>query len=169
MKTMSKLIEKIVVSKDKRKKALVAFQKQMQLWGLKMPSVEPLVLDFGLAEYENTGLIECWIANEIEAGYCGKYLFVFDGQTCPLHKHADKHETFFIVKGTIKVKYKDEIIELNEGSVLPVETGNYHSFTGIGPALILEISMPCIVEDNYFDNTNIPIGENFSKTQKETD
>ena len=77
---MSKLIEKIVVSKNKRKKALVAFQEQMRLWGLKMPSVEPLVLDFGLAEYEDTGLIECWIANEIEAGYCGKYLFVFDAR-----------------------------------------------------------------------------------------
>ena len=25
-------------------------------------------------------LIEFWIANEMDAGYCAKYLFVFDGQ-----------------------------------------------------------------------------------------
>ena len=157
---MSDLIDKISASEDIRDNALKAFHKQMQAWGLKVPPAEPLVLDFGLGEYENNGLIECWIANEIEAGYCGKYMFLFDGQTCPMHKHKEKHETFFVVKGAIRVVYKGETIELKEGDVLPVETDRYHSFTGIGPALVLEISMPCIVEDNYFENTNIPIGGN---------
>jgi mannose-6-phosphate isomerase-like protein (cupin superfamily) len=157
---MSDLIDKIYVSDNKKKNALKAFHEQMQAWGLKPPPVEPFILDFSLGEYENYGLIECWIANEIEAGYCGKYIFLFDGQTCPIHKHKEKHETFFLVKGAIRVIYKGETIELEEGDVLPVETDNYHSFTGIGAALVLVISMPCVAEDNYFKNTNILIGRN---------
>ena len=62
-------------------------------WGLKLPEVEPLVLDFGLGEFEKTGEVEFWIANENEAGYCGKFLFVFPGQTCPEHMHKEKLET----------------------------------------------------------------------------
>ncbi|MDQ1328064.1 MAG: Cupin 2 protein, partial [Candidatus Poribacteria bacterium] len=37
---------------------------------------------------------------------------------------------------------------------------------GIGPALLLELSMPCVVDDNYFENSDIPIGGNYKgKTQ----
>ncbi len=60
-----------------------------------MPPHEPLVSDFGLGDFYETGLIEYWVANEIQAGYCGKLLFVFGGQTCPMHWHKRKHETFF--------------------------------------------------------------------------
>jgi len=30
-----------------------------------------------------------------------------------------------------------------------------HSFTGIGPALLLEVSMPSILQDNFFENKSI--------------
>ena len=60
---------------------------QIQDWGLALPNVDPLVMDFGLGDFENIGEVEFWIANETEAGYCGKFLFVFDGQTCPKHNH----------------------------------------------------------------------------------
>jgi hypothetical protein len=30
-----------------------------------------------------------------------------------------------------------------------------HSFTGIGPALVLEISMPSVPKDSFFDDTRI--------------
>lgn len=142
-------------------KALNAFYEQIQQWKVAMPKVEPLVLDFGLGDFDKIGLIEFWIANEIEAGYCGKYLFVFDGQTCPNHHHKEKIETFFIVKGKVKMTYDGLISEMSEGDVLYVEQGKYHSFTGIGSALLLELSKPCIVDDNYFENTNIPIGGNY--------
>jgi hypothetical protein len=42
--------------------------------------------------------------------------------------------------------------------VLPVEPGVFHCFTGVGPALLLELSMPCVVEDNEFADPHIPIG-----------
>jgi len=143
--------------------ALARFHEQLQQWGLVMPPTEPLVLDFGLGIFSEVGLIEYWIANEIEAGYCGKYLFVFDGQTCPRHQHREKHETFFIVKGRVKMNYRGEQMEMIPGDVLPVPPGELHSFTGAGPALLLEISKPCLIDDNYFEDARIPVGGNYRR------
>ena len=119
------------------------------------------MLDFGLGDFRRIGLIEYWIANEVQAGYCGKYLFVFDGQTCPAHQHRTKHETFFVVKGRTAITCGSARHELGEGGVLKVAPDTVHSFTGIGPALLLELSMPCRVDDNYFENRDIPIGGNW--------
>ena len=142
------------------RRALAAFRRQVKAWNVAMPPVKPLVLDFGIGEYEKTGLIEYWIANETRAGYCGKYLFVFDGQSCPEHRHRIKHETFFVVKGRVRMRCGGRSRIMKEGDVLPVAPGRKHSFTGIGPALLLELSMPCEIADNYFTNRDIPIGGN---------
>jgi mannose-6-phosphate isomerase-like protein (cupin superfamily) len=143
-----------------REEALARFREQIVEWGTAMPPVEPLVLDFGLGDFSRIGLIEYWIANELDAGYCGKYLFVFDGQTCPTHHHRDKMETFFLVKGRLKVELGSREMELEPGDVLPVEPGVPHSFTGIGPALLLELSRPCIIVDNFFVDPAITLGGN---------
>ena len=113
------------------------------------------VLNFGLGQFDRVGLIEHWIANETEAGYCGKYLFVFDGQQCPAHSHRVKHETFFVVRGCLNVILDGEPIVLQMGQVLPVPPGRVHSFEGKGNALLLELSMPCQVSDNWFEDPNI--------------
>ena len=126
-----------------------------------MPDVEPLVLDFGLGNFLKIGEIEFWIANENEAGYCGKFLFVFKDQTCPKHMHKEKLETFYIVKGRVMMNYDGEEQEMGAGDVLRVDTCKYHSFTGIEPCLLLEVSKPSIIEDNYFENTLIPVGGNY--------
>ncbi|OGV71471.1 MAG: hypothetical protein A2340_09835 [Lentisphaerae bacterium RIFOXYB12_FULL_60_10] len=141
-----------------RREALAAFKQQVRKWGVAMPKVLPLVLDFGLGEFSKTGLIEYWIANEQKAGYCGKYLFVFDGQTCPEHRHQRKHETFFVVKGKVRLRVDKRTHALGEGGVLVVPPGRRHRFTGVGPALLLELSMPCEIADNDFTNRKIPIG-----------
>ena len=145
--------------------ALAAFDRQMSTWQLALPPVEPLVLDFGLGDFPRVGLIEYWIANEAQAGYCAKYLFVFDGQTCPAHHHRQKHETFFIVRGEVLMLYDGQPRPMRPGDVLPVEQGRQHSFTGRGPALLLEVSTPCVVEDNYFADPAIPIGANRQRRQ----
>jgi mannose-6-phosphate isomerase-like protein (cupin superfamily) len=141
-----------------RDDALARFDEQMAAWQIAMPPVEPLVLDFGLGDFEHTGLIEYWIANEVDAGYCGKYLFVFDGQTCPTHHHLHKMETFFLVKGRLTVAMGEQEIQMTPGDVLTVRPGRRHSFTGVGPALLLELSKPCVIEDNVFADEAIPIG-----------
>jgi D-lyxose ketol-isomerase len=142
-------------------RALADCARQIAAWGVALPPVAPLVLDFGLGDFARTGLIEYWIANEVAAGYCGKYLFVFDGQTCPLHCHRVKHETFLVVQGRVRMVHEDAVREMGPGEILPVAPGTRHSFTGVGPALLLELSMPCAVDDNYFDNPGIPIGGNW--------
>jgi D-lyxose ketol-isomerase len=153
----------IALTGARRTKALREFKTQIKAWNLAMPPHEPLVLDFGLGDFARTGLIEYWIANEIEAGYCGKFLFVFDGQTCPTHLHRKKHETFFLVRGRLRVTFGDSVLNLKPGDCLPVAPGILHSFTGRGPALLLEISKPCLVADNFFQNPAIPIGQNRKK------
>ena len=145
-----------------REKAIESFLRQMTTWAIALPPVEPLVLDFGLGNFGKIGLIEYWITNESEAGYCGKYLFVFDGQTCPKHRHITKHETFFLVKGQVTMDIAEQEQTLSQGSVKPVPPGTYHSFTGLGPALLLELSMPCEISDNDFVDRRIPIGRSGS-------
>jgi D-lyxose ketol-isomerase len=153
----------IAVTGAARQKALRALAAQLKMWNLVMPPHAPLVSDFGLGAFYKTGLIEYWIANEIEAGYCGKFLFVFDGQTCPMHCHKTKHETFFIVRGKVDMAFDGAVRVMRPGACLPVPPGKWHSFTGRGAALLLEVSKPCLVADNCFENPDIPIGGNASK------
>lgn len=159
MKELNKSL-RVCLAGPPARKALARFHAQLKAWELAMPPVTPLVLDFGLGDFAKTGLIEYWIANEGKAGYCGKFLFVFDGQTCPAHRHRVKHETFFIVRGKVRMASGRRSWLMKPGDVFPVPRGTGHRFTGAGPALLLEVSTPCELDDNYFDNPAIPIGGN---------
>ncbi|MDD5706970.1 MAG: D-lyxose/D-mannose family sugar isomerase [Kiritimatiellae bacterium] len=149
--------QSIALTGPAREEVLRRCREIVRQWGVALPPVEPLVLDFGLGEFDKTGLVEFWIANEIEAGYCGKYMFVFDGQTCPMHQHRQKMETFFVVKGGVSIVMDGERRELRPGDVLPVPVGHKHSFTGLGHALLLELSKPCIIADNVFEDRRIRV------------
>ena len=100
--------------------------RQVEEWGLVLPKIEPLVLDFGLGDFSTVGEVEFWIANEVEAGYCGKFLFIFPGQTCPTHFHRDKLETFYIVRGQMKMVHLGKERVMQTGDVLRVATGEKH-------------------------------------------
>jgi mannose-6-phosphate isomerase-like protein (cupin superfamily) len=146
------------VTGQPREEALERCRSALRRWGLTMPPGEPLVMDFGLGRFEETGEIEFWVANEADYGYCGKFLFVDDGQTCPYHRHSRKHETFFVLKGRVSMNVDDQVRELNEGDVLVMPPGQRHSFTGVGPALLLEVSMPSSRNDNFFADKAIGDG-----------
>ena len=150
--------ENVELHGQERAGALEAVKRQIAEWGLVMPPVEPLPLHFGLGRFREIGETEFWIANETELGYCGKFLFVFDGQTCPYHHHEIKHETFFIVKGSVRMVVDGEERVMREGDLLAMPPGKAHSFTGIGPALILEVSMPSTLKDNFFEDREIGDG-----------
>jgi len=147
--------DKVELSGTEREKALAAIQEQVAAWGLTTPPVQPLPLHFGLNRFRETGEAEFWVANEEQHGYCGKFLFVFDGQTCPYHHHRIKHETFFVLKGSIRMKLENEQRVMRQGEVLSMPPGTGHSFTGLGPALVLEVSMPSILGDSFFTDRNI--------------
>ena len=134
-----------------REQILAEIADHLRAWGITMPPVEPLPLHFGLHRFREIGETEYWIANEAEHGYCGKFLIVLENQTCPCHYHRIKHETFFVVKGRIRMRVGEEEREMAEGDVLAMPPGIGHSFTGLGgPALILEVSMPTMLWDNFF-------------------
>ncbi len=150
---MSDVIDNIQYKGADRDAALAAYREQVRLWNVALPSgVDPLVMDFGIGDFARIGLIECWICNETEAGYCGKYMYVSDGQQCPPHHHRVKHETFCMIRGRLNVVLDGEMMMLGAGDVLPIAPGRVHSFEGDGRALMLELSMPCDIGDNYFED-----------------
>lgn len=145
----------IELDEPKRGEVLERVRAQIADWGLRMPDVEPVALHFGLNDFERVGETEFWIANEKDRGYCGKFLFVFEGQTCPYHFHKKKHETFFVLKGSIRMKTQDGERVMNEGDLLTMPPGTGHSFTGTTNALLLEVSMPSTLNDNFFEDRRI--------------
>ena len=148
----------IALTGEARERAVSCLRSHLARWDVAAPDIEPLVWDFGLEDFESVGLVEMWIANEVEAGYCGKYMFVTDGQTCPMHHHKTKHETFFVMEGRVRVVHNGKETELQKGDVLAVPPLTRHQFTGVGPALLLELSKPCLIDDNHFEDPRIPVG-----------
>lgn len=124
-------------------------------WGLSLPDVPALVFDFGLGIFDEIGETEYWIANEKGYGYCGKFLFLFSFQRCPEHMHKIKHETFFIVRGKLEMRTGMDERIMSSGDTLAVEPGTWHTFKALEDTLILEVSMPGIIADNYFTDSKV--------------
>lgn len=139
-----------------KKKIVVEAKKIISGWGLKMPEKVKFAFDFGLKDFYRIGELEFWIANEMNEGYCGKFLFLFSAQTCPQHYHIKKHETFYIVKGVVLMKADSLKFKMIEGNCFTMKPGVKHTFTAVkGPALILEVSKPCEPGDSIFQNKKI--------------
>ena len=66
-----------------------------------------------------------------------------------------------MVKGRLRMMKGDQTLTMKAGDVLRMETECPHSFTALKPTLLLEVSQPSIMSDNYFDNPDIPIGGNY--------
>ncbi len=158
-------VQAISLGGQAREQAVREFAECLTGWHVTMPPGEAIVQDFGLGDFCKDGLIECWVANETAAGYCGKFLIVFDGQTCPAHHHRMKHETFYVMHGKIRMTLEGADRVMKPGDVQTILPGAPHSFLGIGPALLLEVSQPCLLDDNYFANTRIPIGGNYKRSR----
>ncbi len=136
--------------------ALACAAATIEDWGLTMPPTPPLVLHFGLGDFARIGEIEYWIVNDTENAYCGKFLFLFDGQRCPLHHHLRKDETFYIVRGSVEMDVNGEERRMAAGDVLKVAPGSPHTFAAVdGPALVLEVSLPSVPGDNVFADKRI--------------
>jgi len=147
--------EEVEAPAPQRDEAIAECEALLAAWNLRMPKVSPLVLDFGLRRFHEVGVIEYWIANREEAGYCAKFLFVLDGQTCPKHRHLRKHETFFVLKGEVEMECGDVTRTLVAGDTLAMPPGVEHRFTGRGPALLIEASQPSVRGDNLFADPSI--------------
>ncbi len=79
--------------------------------------------------------------------YCAKLLVLDVGMQCSLHRHAEKHETFFVLQGTVGIKWGTDLNNLkiehkSVGDPLPIYPGTWHRFWQISPeqAIMLEVS-----------------------------
>ncbi len=125
-------------------------------WGLTMPPCEPMPLHFGLGDFRRIGETEYWIVNDTVNHYCGKFLFLFEDQRCPCHRHAMKDETFFVVRGAFEFEIDGVRSRLEQGQTLKLPPGHAHTFAAVdGPALVLEVSLPSIPGDNVFEDRSI--------------
>ena len=96
---------------------------------------------------------ELWIANNDK--YCGKILCVLKDRKCSMHFHLNKHETFYIVSGTIQMKLIEKngdkvVLNMTKGDTLEVPPGLMHQFKSTCDlAEIMEVSTFHDDEDSY--------------------
>lgn len=152
---MDEILDKLELQGAERDKAIKACHKIVTAWGLKLPAVRPSPLHFSLNDFYRVGETEFDINNNLEQGYCGKFIFMFQGQTCPRHYHKKKHETFFIVKGEIEMELPEGKIIMKQGDHRPISQNIKHQFTARENSLILESSKPDLVDDSIFDDERI--------------
>jgi len=120
-----------------------------------------MIAGFGFNAFEFWLVPRLFCREGIESKYGQEFIRQMNCVIDHAHSHREKHETFFVVKGKVRMTLNGEERIMEEGDVLPVAVGELHSFTGVGAALLLELSKPCEIDDNYFEDRRIPIGGNY--------
>jgi mannose-6-phosphate isomerase-like protein (cupin superfamily) len=159
MDQLTVALDKNKIPEKLRLDALARVRARFAEWGLPLTAQEVIVTDFGLGDFWRVGLTENWMVNDTDAGYCGKYLFLFAGQTCPMHRHKNKRETFVVMKGRVRMEHGGREFDMMPGDVLTVDRWEPHRFSGAEDSLIIEVSQPSIVDDNYFADRGICYGK----------
>lgn len=106
-----------------------------------------------------SGFVEKGWGNELiwasSDKYCGKLLNFRKGAKFSMHFHAEKDETWYVLKGKFLVRIIDtkdatgKEIELNEGDVWHNPPLLPHQIICEEAGTIIEVSTPDSVEDNY--------------------
>tara|TARA_Y100000361_G_scaffold22228_1_gene17426 strand:- start:401 stop:745 length:345 start_codon:yes stop_codon:yes gene_type:complete len=52
---------------------------------------------------------EVWLSNNEKENYCGKILYIEEGKSTSMHFHAKKHESFFILEGSLCIHTIDTV------------------------------------------------------------
>jgi quercetin dioxygenase-like cupin family protein len=152
---MDDIVQRLSLQGENRRQALARIHQVVASWGLKLPDVTPDPLHFGYNDFYRIGETEFNVNNNVAEGYCGKFMFLFAGQKCPMHHHRVKHETFFIVKGQVEMELDGKTFVMEQGDTLVVNQNAKHAFTALVDSLILECSKPDLVEDSIFDDERI--------------
>ena len=50
---------------------------------------------------------EVWLANNEKENYCGKILSIKAGKSTSMHFHANKHESFYVLEGSLFIHTVD--------------------------------------------------------------
>ena len=99
---------------------------------------------------------ELWLANNEKNDYCGKILHIEKGYKSSLHYHIDKHETFYILNGILKVTTIDTemgiigtVDTLREGETFEIDRYVPHQLEAAETVDIIEISTFHKDSDSY--------------------
>ena len=97
---------------------------------------------------------EEWIVNNHL--YCGKILHFNEGKKCSFHYHKLKTETFFLLKGKLRIlhSFGDDIekaneLELVKDQIFHVPIGLRHQMIAIENSELLEFSTQHFDDDSY--------------------
>jgi|SRR3989344_2334401 len=90
---------------------------------------------------------EKWLYNDEK--YCCKLLFVKEGYQCSLHFHKNKDETFFVVRGHIRLELGKDILHFRTGHYVRIPPGTRHRFLGLEDTEIIESSTHHNETDSY--------------------
>jgi len=90
---------------------------------------------------------EKWLVNNEKENYCGKILYIKEGHSSSMHYHVKKHETFYILSGTLQVDMINTLIgevvtyTIKQGETFEVERNDPHQLIAVnGPVEFIEIS-----------------------------
>lgn len=106
---------------------------------------------FGKVE-KGWGSEEIWASNDL---YCGKLMHFNKGAKFSMHFHAEKDETWYVLKGSFVVESintKDAFVKvftLKEGDTWHNPPLVPHRLICLEEGTIIEVSTPDSVEDNY--------------------
>ncbi len=102
---------------------------------------------------------EIWLANNEKEDYCGKILFIKNGHNSSMHYHEDKHETFYVLEGTLRVdmlRDKDQpdaqpfTMTCKQGESMEMDRQQAHMLMATqGDVTLIEISKLHRDEDSY--------------------
>ena len=98
---------------------------------------------------------ELWLANNEENNYCGKILHIEAGNKFSMHFHADKHETFYVLKGSCSLQTIEtqtsvlSEIMLNEGDCYIIDRLVHNQVEALTDCDIVESSTFHRDEDSY--------------------
>ena len=91
---------------------------------------------------------ELWLANDEENDYCGKILHVKGGHRFSMHFHSEKHESFYILKGSCKLTTIDTETTANVG--LTLQEGDCYVIDRLVPHQVEAITDCDIIESSTF-------------------
>ena len=102
---------------------------------------------------------EIWLANNEQEDYCGKILLIEEGHSSSMHYHVDKHETFYVLEGTLRVdmlrdKENPEAhpftMTVKQGESMEMERGQAHKLVAVDrDVTLIEISKFHRDEDSH--------------------
>ncbi len=116
-----------------------------------MDSIEPIFKNPSV--HEKGWGREIWIDNNDE--YCGKILEFAKGSCFSSHFHINKRETFYVLKGSLILSYKDlstghdKSEQLKKFDVVEIPRFCPHRITAIEDSVIIEISTHHEDSDSY--------------------